>query len=169
MTSTTPGTAVPERMVSEAFARVFQAYMEASDEVQSVIRDMCAIVNDPQSDGDEVAAAVDTLVEALFPWSHNGELGIDISDLRKSGIETSKEVEDEFVRFDEHDRTFAERLKALLDERGMTQESLAHAIGVQQPAISMMLSRQCHPQRRTIQKIAKALGIDEEQLWPGSQ
>ena len=63
--------------------------------------------------------------------------------------------------------TFAERLAALLEAKDMTQERLAEAIGVGQPAVSMMLNRNCRPQRRTVEKIAKALKVSPEDVWPG--
>jgi len=53
--------------------------------------------------------------------------------------------------------------------RGMTQEALAAKLGVGQPAISNMLNRQCRPQRRTVLRLAQALGISPEELWPGFQ
>ena len=71
-----------ERKYSEAFAQFFRAYMEASDIAQEVIRDMCEIINDPDTDQDDREAAYVTLMEALFPVSYNGELGIGIEDLR---------------------------------------------------------------------------------------
>ena len=43
----------------------------------------------------------------------------------------------------------------------------AAAIGVGQPAISMVLTRNCRPQRRTVEKIAKALDVSAEEVWPG--
>jgi len=51
----------------------------------------------------------------------------------------------------------------------MTQEALAAKLGVGQPAISNMLNRQCRPQRRTVLRLAQALGISPEELWPGFQ
>lgn len=50
----------------------------------------------------------------------------------------------------------------------MTQDQLAEKIGVGQPAISMMLKRQCRPQKRTVQRLAEALGVAAEELWPGT-
>ena len=49
----------------------------------------------------------------------------------------------------------------------MTQEQLAAKIGVGQPAISNMLNRQCRPQRRTVKRLATALDVSPEDLWPG--
>ncbi len=49
----------------------------------------------------------------------------------------------------------------------MSQVELAAAIGVGQPAISMMLSRNCRPQRRTVECIARALEVTPNDLWPG--
>ena len=45
------------------------------------------------------------------------------------------------------------------------QIDLANASGVGQPAISMMLSRNCRPQKRTVIRIAAALGISPGELW----
>jgi len=46
---------------------------------------------------------------------------------------------------------------------------LAEKIGVGQPAISMMLQRQCRPQKRTVMRIAEALGVSAEELWPNTK
>ena len=51
----------------------------------------------------------------------------------------------------------------------VSEEKLAEMIGVTQPAISMMLQRECRPQRRTIVRIAEALELDPQDLWPGFQ
>lgn len=165
MNSTAPEKNKAERMVSETFAQVFRAYMEASDEVQAVIRDMCELVNSAETDPDDREAAIETLVEALFPISYGGELGIDIGDLRKVLNETG-DFKDDIESLDSQDRMFAEHLKAAMAAKEMTQAQLASAIGVTQPAISMMLSRKCHPQRATVEKLAEALGVPPNTLWP---
>ena len=156
----------PERAASEAFAPLFRAYMEASSEVQEVIRDMCTIMNDASTDADDREAALATLIEALFPISHKGKLGIDIEDLRHQCADECDAHRREDEALDEQERTFSDRLRALLSEKGMRQEDLAERIGVQQPAISMMLNRGCRPQRRTVDKIATALGVRASDLWP---
>ena len=166
MITSAPETIQAVRLVSETFASVFRAYIESSDEVQGVIQDMCQIVNDPRTDLDDREAAFSTLIEALFPVSHDGELGIDIEDLRKVGIQESEGFENEVQRFDEQEGDFAVRLKQAMEEKGLTQASLAQQIGVGQPAISMMLNRHCRPQRRTVEKLADALGMKLADLWP---
>lgn len=64
-------------------------------------------------------------------------------------------------------RPFADTLARLLAEKQMTQAELARRIGVGQSAISTMLSRRCRPQPRTLGKLADALGVPVEDLWPG--
>jgi lambda repressor-like predicted transcriptional regulator len=49
---------------------------------------------------------------------------------------------------------------------GVTQVQLAETIGVGQSAIAMMLQRECRPQRRTVARMAEALGVTPETLWP---
>ena len=157
-----------QRIASRAFSEIFRAYVEASDEVQAVIQDMCLIINDRTADPDDCEAALATLSEALFPVSHNGELGIDIEDgLRKIGLQESAEFKDEIGRFDERQRSFSARLKAVMEEQEISQTELAEKTGVQQPAISMILSRSCNPQRRTIEKLAGGLGVKPSDLCPG--
>jgi transcriptional regulator with XRE-family HTH domain len=67
---------------------------------------------------------------------------------------------------DREEATFADRLRAVMQERGVTQEQLAERIGVGQSAIAMMLQRQCRPQRRTVSRMAEALEVPPDRLWP---
>ena len=61
---------------------------------------------------------------------------------------------------------FAATLGRLMAERQLTQEELAERIGVGQSAISMLLKPRCR-QRRTLGKMAEALGVPVDELWPG--
>ena len=60
---------------------------------------------------------------------------------------------------------FAEKLRELLRARAITQAELAARVGSSQPAISLMLKRQCRPQKSTILSIASALNVDPRELW----
>ena len=168
---TSSQTVNPKRMkndgnlvASKVFADVFQAYLECSDEIQAAIRDMVQVVNSPDAIQDEREAALVTIAEALFPSKHNGELGVCLEEY--DHLENA-EVKAILKQMDQEEATFADRVNALLEEKGMTQAELAEAIEVGQPAISMMLARDCRPQRRTVEKIAKALKVSTEEIWPG--
>lgn len=67
------------RLASQLFAQLFQAYMECNDQMQDVVRDMTVIVNDSNATEDEREAALSTMQEALFPTKHRGILGLDVS------------------------------------------------------------------------------------------
>lgn len=67
----------------------------------------------------------------------------------------------------EENANFGQRVTLLLEARGMTQGDLAAEIGIGQPAVSMIISRGCQPQKKTVEKIAKALKVSCEELWPG--
>lgn len=151
-------------MVSEVFAELFPIYLECSNEVQAAIKDMVLIVNDPEATEDERHMAVATIAEALFPASCDSGFGVDLENLNKAAVGDEAQVLD---RMAAEQATFSERLQAVMDRRGVTQAELAKAIGVGQPAISMLLSRECRPQRRTVEKIAKALKVPAEEIWPG--
>lgn len=152
------------RIASELFAQVFQAYLECSDEVQSAIRDMVEVVNAGDATDEERFAAVSTMTEALFPSTHNGDLGIDLDEHETHYENDSRGI---LLQLNAEEATFAERLQAMMEVRGMTQGDVADLVGIGQSAVSMMLNRKCRPQRRTVEKIALALKVSTEELWPG--
>jgi lambda repressor-like predicted transcriptional regulator len=154
------------RASAESFANIFhRAYIEASDEVRHVITSMVLIVNDPTTDADDRESCLNTLSEALFPTSHKGELGIDLEDVRMLPADgTDADAVTRQMR--DQEATFADNLSRIMHRTGVTQTRLAELTGVGQPAIANMLARNCRPQRRTISKVADALGVPPEDLWP---
>ncbi len=149
-------------------ARIIQAFLECDVEVQQSIQEMMAIVNDPASDDDEQAMALATIQEALFPeYTPDGVLG---SDLAADDIQpriTPPEAAEMLDEMDSEEDEFADRVRALMGQKQLTQAILAERAGVTQSAISALLSRGCRPQRVTIVKLAEALGVRPEELWPG--
>ena len=158
----------PELVTSRMFAEVFQAYMECSDEVQEMIRDMAAIVNDPEATEDERSMACSTIAEALFAFRHAGHLGIDLEEAERLDADRSKEFATTRDLMDEEEIFFADRVLAVMQERGMSQAALAEACMMGQPAISNLLARRNRPQQRTVDKIAAALKVSPDELWPPS-
>jgi lambda repressor-like predicted transcriptional regulator len=154
------------REISALFAKCFRAYLECSDEAQAVIRDMVAVLNSADADEEEREMALNTLAEALFPSYDSGELGIEVGEADKACAENSQEGREARAALDLEERTFAERVQAFMTQKGLTQAQLAEKAGVRQPAVSMMLTRRCRPQRRTVHKLAEALGVKVEDLWP---
>ncbi len=66
----------------------------------------------------------------------------------------------------EEDLTFSQRLSACLESKGVTQEEIASKIGVGQSAIANLINRNCRPQRKTVLRLADALGVPPQDLWP---
>lgn len=143
-------------------ASFLAAYIECSPAVQEVVREMIGIINNDESDTDDLNAAANTLIEALWPsraadiraadelWCQSSEMaGIALEAL---GEQTA----------------FADRVRDLMKAKGISQEQLARAAGITQPAVSNILNRSCRPQRRTVARFAAALGVEPDQLWPAS-
>lgn len=147
--------------------KFLRAYLECSDEVQAGIRELLDVVNDPETDDDDRESTLMTLADALFPNPHEGRLGMDLEQSERLGVAHSDEMREAVEELDREEQSFAERLRRLMDARDLNQQMLAKMIGVGQPAISNMLNRQCRPQRRTVARIAKALDVAPEELWPG--
>jgi lambda repressor-like predicted transcriptional regulator len=157
-----------ERLTLLQAAKYLRAYVECSDEIQAGIREMLEILNDPSIDEDDRDMTLATLADALFPDPHDRDRGVDLAEWDKQDAE-SDEARAALQELDREEETFAMRLRDLMASRRITQEELAAKIGVGQPAISNMLNRQCRPQRRTILRLAEALGVPPGELWPGMQ
>jgi len=152
-----------DRPAGALFAKVFaEGYLEASEAVKEVIESMSRIVNDPAADEDERSAALDTLVDALFPPRRPEDLGVDLESLEERDSSPARCVR---AAMNRQEARFARVVRKLMKDRGMTQKELAEKIKVGQPAVSMILSRRCRPQQATVKKIAKALGVETTMLW----
>ncbi len=148
-------------------AKILQAYLECSSEIQAGVREMLGIINDPDADPDDRDMALYTLADALFPNLYQGTLGMDLEESERDGAAYSDAMRQVVDAMDIEEATFADRLKSIMAERNLTQVALAKMVGLQQPAISNMLRRQCRPQRQTVLRFAEALGVEPETLWPG--
>jgi predicted XRE-type DNA-binding protein len=143
------------------YLQIRSAYDQCDDDIKEVIDEMVGIASSESATDDERESATVTIVEALFP-----DLAVDILEscerVRKSPNNKLRSLE-----MAEEERVFAERVQSRMEQLQMTQEKLAEAIGISQPAVSNLLNRQCRPQRRTVLRIANAMEIDPEELWPG--
>jgi lambda repressor-like predicted transcriptional regulator len=142
------------------FARMLHAYNECSPEVQKIVKDMATIIADESSTDHERTLATDTIVEAMLPL-----LTSDVRDFIENKMR-SPAAREAATELDLEEEAFADRLKALMADRNMTQEQLAKLTGVSQPAISNILTRCCRPQRKTVGRFAEALGVSPDELWP---
>jgi transcriptional regulator with XRE-family HTH domain len=145
----------------KVFLEIKSAYDECVAEIRAVIDDMCAICASEDSSEDQKRRAMHTILEALFP-----SLAVDVLESvnRMRPLPESQAYEKEM---DAQEETFADRLKTTMLTKGWSQEKLAERTGVGQPAISNMLNRQSRPQTRTVIRLAEALGVSPEELWPG--
>lgn len=149
-------------------APLLLAFIECSTELQQHAKEMLTVYLDPETDEDDRFLAASTLADILYPNTHEGDRmpGMDLVEAEKIA-RGSPEADAVLTGMDREEETFAVSLEAAMHAKGMTQTDLAKQIGVGQSAISMMLKRQCRPQRRTVQRIADALGVSPEKLWPG--
>lgn len=160
-------------------AKLLQAYIECSDELQAHAKVMIRALSDPELDEDERHLAATTLYEILLPFTDDADklYGMDLEQAEQTvkNHPLSKDSRDGKLcndaaavldRMDAEETTFADRLADLMKSVGISQTELASRAGVGQPAIAMMLKRECRPQKRTVRRLAEALGVPPDQLWP---
>ncbi len=162
--------AVLKTAAMQAASPIVVALLECDEELRAEAITLFKQLQSGELDPDEIQATTALLAEILFPnTDHKGLPGLDGEEAEEISKTTSAEAKVVLDRMDHEEATFAERLRSLMDKARLTQEQLAAKIGVGQPAISMMLKRQCRPQKRTVQRLAEALGVVAEDLWAGEK
>lgn len=144
------------------FVAIRNAYDQCDPEIQEVVDCMIRIWNNEESTEDERQRALHTITDAIFPSE-----SVDTLDFCGRLARDDRDGHNESMI--EEEKTFAHSLSRILTDKGMTQEELASSIGVGQSAISNMLNRQCRPQRKTVSRIAAALGVEPQDLWPAME
>jgi DNA-binding XRE family transcriptional regulator len=145
--------------ISEVLQAFFQLDLPMQQEVRARVKEL----SDSQATEAERARAEKALAAVLRSPGVKGGAG---RVLRRD--ERFRPAQQELrARMEQAEAVFAATLARLMAERQLTQAQLAERIGVGQSAISMLLKRRCRPQRRTLGKLAAALEVPVEALWPG--
>ena len=143
------------------------ALKECDQELRDIAFELIEPMNSGELDEHELRSSQSLLAEMLFPNADaRGVPGLDLVEAEAMARTREPEAAEILHSMDAEEASFAERLSALMAERGLTQAELATKIGVGQPAILMMLNRSCRPQRKTVAKLAVALSVTPERLWP---
>lgn len=152
---------------------LIKRFMECSDEVQSVVRSMFAVLEYAHSTNEDKQRAFSTIAEALLkPEDRRVSYRKHLTRAKPDSATTQPSeqrqttIPNRLAPPVTQDASFADRLTRLLIEKNITQEELADRIECTQSAISKMLTRNARPRRATLLKLADALRVDPTQLWP---
>lgn len=124
--------------------QTWDALAECSDSVQQVVVNLLGTIKDPHTTPIERQRALTTIAGALFGNADENDAG----------------------KLKTNQAKFAQRLREVMESRRISQQELAARIGCSQPAISQMLNRNSRPQKKTILKLAEALNVQADNLWP---
>ncbi len=146
------------------------ALMECSDSIQHAVVSMMAIAKDQRAAPQDRQRALTTLADALFlrPDETDREYGQPLAESEAYTAKINPALNREVRSMNSQQEFFAQRLRAILDSKRISQLELARRMGCTQPAISQLLDRlpHCRPQKRTIHKLAEALAVPPQELWP---
>jgi transcriptional regulator with XRE-family HTH domain len=147
--------------------RFIAALAECSDELQDVVARMLRIVENGQASPLERQRALTTIADALsLSPIDEGEYGQDPTTSERNAATAFPHLAREVQKVDTQEATFADRLRRLMEAKLVAQQELANRVGCSQAAISQLLNRNCRPQKKTILKLAEALGVQPRDLWP---
>lgn len=149
---------------------IIRALQECDPKLREAALELFDQLQNDDLDPEQAYATTALITEILFPNAdQDGIPGLDLEEAEKIAPAVDPAAGPLLAEMDRQEKTFAERLRAAMARKGITQAELAAKVGIGQPAISMMLNRTCRPQRKTVQKIAAALGIGAEELWPSRE
>lgn len=147
--------------------RFWATLAECSDDVQRLVVSMLGVLKSAESKPNERQRALMTLADALsLNPDEDGEYGLDLVASEAEAAARTPSLARGVEKMDSQEATFALRLRELMDAKHISQTELAERIGCSQPAISQMLNRNCRPQKKTILKLAEALNVPAQDLWP---
>jgi lambda repressor-like predicted transcriptional regulator len=161
MSTAVANTDTPETKINpNEAARFLRAFNECSREMQEIVLEMSEIISSEKSTLDEQMLAFDAMMQALFPGTS--------TDVLEGYRELMKQPEAIAAAsgLKAEEKHFSDKVRTLMAQKDITQEQLAKAAGIGQPAVSNILNRRCRPQRRTVERFAELLGVNPMELWP---
>lgn len=151
----------------QAAAPIVLALAECDDELRAEAVELFKHLAAGDLDAEQRHSTLALLAEILFPHADpNGLPGRDLVEAERDAPRVNPEAAGVLAGMDRDEAAFAARVRELMETRGLTQAELAAKVGIGQPAVSMMLNRECRPQRKTVVRFAEALGVPPEELWP---
>jgi plasmid maintenance system antidote protein VapI len=164
---TNSGDAILKASALQAASPIVLALEECDPELRAEAVNLFKQLSSGELDEGERHATLALLAEILFPNSdERGLSGLDLEEAEEIAKQISPESKVVLEQMDREEASFAERLRDLMKKKEVTQEQLAAKLGIGQPAISMMLQRTCRPQKRTVFRLAEALSVSPNELWP---
>jgi DNA-binding phage protein len=120
--------------------------------------DLSLLLQDPELDEADRDAISSTLLTLLNPTIGADDIGgsLDEEDAATEAL------------LDSEERLFAARLRKVMEEKKITEEVLAQQVGLTSDTLGRILSCDTRPQKRTVEKLAKATHASAEYLWPVS-
>jgi len=146
-----------------SFVEIHKALAKADADTRAVVDELVAAIDSEAMDVTELESVFAAIAQVMIPYLEDSLEPATQANPWDTLSDEEKRVAQEM---DMEEETFARRLAAEMEVKGVTQTELALRVGVRQSAISMMLSRSCRPQRRTVEKIAQALNVEIGSLWP---
>lgn len=160
----------PFARLAKAASPILFALKECDPDLREEVMELFVQLHEDDLDEQQTLATCALIAEILFPNAdEDGHLGLDLQQAEALAARSVPEANPILETMDREEATFAQRLRAVMDEKGIGQVALAEKVGIGQPAVSMLLNRACRPQRKTVRRFAEALGVRPEDLWPGLQ
>lgn len=149
--------------VTSIFSDGLNIYLKSNDKIQARVRETAETLHDPDASMQQRRNATTALVNMLFPQENHF---VSLDEMRDRWRAESPGNGKMVEKRERQKETFAKRLREQIEQKGLTQAELAEKADMTQPGIAMLLSRRCQPQQRTVAKLAAALGVSPEDLWP---
>ena len=112
-----------------------------------------------EQEREEIVVSMTELVAPPEYFAASESIGLD------EWAGSDSKTESAIRRLAKQKNAFAQKLKRLMAERGLTQQQLARKLGVSQPTVSAILKGEHKPQPKTLKRLATAMDCSIEDLW----
>ena len=147
--------------------KFIHAYMECTNDIQQLVKELIYdVILSDDSDADEKHMAIFSVADALFPNPYKGLHGMDLAESEFDAASRDPELAKIVADMNAEELSFSERLRSLMDEKGITQQSFVATVRLGSFAIPNIISRHGLPPRRSGQKIYQPFGVEQPAYFP---
>ncbi len=141
-----------------------RAYLACNSVMKQAVESMIAVIDSPESDEQDKMLAYHTIEGILKMEEHvTKDTFLLTDDDPGFGDQDSAPSEASPAPTP---LTFGDRIRKLMEEKGITQMELAERMGISQPAVNKLISKTVKPKPETLERVAQALGVLADVLSP---
>ena len=139
-----------------------RAYLACNFVMKQAVESMIAVIDSPESDEQDKMLAYHTIDGILKMEEHAARDTFLLTDDDPGFGDRETDSQEESAA--PTATTFGDRIRKLMEEKGITQAQLAERMGVSQPAVNKLITKTMKPKEETAKRMLDAMKITPEEV-----